>query len=366
MARALKDFKILLVDDRQENLVALEEMLETEERTFLTATSGNEALKLALKYDDIGLILLDVQMPGMDGFEVARLLKANPRTKDISIVFVTALNNEEEYVMRGFDEGAVDYLQKPLDINVTRAKVKVFEKLYFYQRELRLALGDIEKINKQLQQFVYIVAHDLKSPLSGITGMLHMMNEESVVSEHPLLQEYVGLSLSASEHLSGMISAILDYSKKNIDEQAVEHVDVNEMVTEIAHLLFPPAHVRIVVKTTLPVLKTKKIKLQQVFQNLIGNAIKYNDKPNALIEIGHTDNDAHVEFYVKDNGPGIFEEDQNRIFGLFHTTANKSAGDSSTGVGLNIVKLMIEEQGGKIWVESAPVAGSCFYFTWVK
>src|SRR3954464_482111 len=132
-----KKFTILLVDDRMENLLSLEQMLLAENRTFIQATSGNEALKQVLKNEDIGLIMLDVQMPDMDGFEVARLLKANPKTKDISIIFVTAINKDESYVLRGFEKGGVDYLSKPLDINVTRAKVDVFERLYFYQRELR-------------------------------------------------------------------------------------------------------------------------------------------------------------------------------------------------------------------------------------
>ncbi len=117
-----RPFTILLVDDREENLLALEEMLEQEGRVFIKASSGNEALRHALKNDRIGLIMLDVQMPGMDGFEVARLLKTNPKTRHISIIFVTAISKEEQYILKGFDEGAVDYLQKPLDINVTKAK----------------------------------------------------------------------------------------------------------------------------------------------------------------------------------------------------------------------------------------------------
>lgn len=359
-------FKILLVDDREENLISLEEMLHEEGRTFLKASSGNEALKLAVKHEDIGLILLDVQMPGMDGFEVAKLLKSNSRTKDISIIFVTAISKEEQYIMKGFDEGAVDYLQKPLDLNVTKAKVNVFERLYFAQQELKTALTDVGKINKQLEQFVYIVAHDLKSPLSGIIGMLWILNEERDITENPQLKEYIDLLFSAANHLSDMISSILEYSKKSIDQQAVESVNVDEMVRQIAHLLFPPAYIRIEVKGSLPVLRTRKLKLQQVLQNLISNGIKYSDKQQGVIEIGCEEHPGYVVFYVKDNGPGISVEDQDKIFKLFQTTTNKSAVDSSTGIGLNIVKMMIEEQGGKIWVESIPGNGSCFYFTWTK
>ncbi|MCD6062334.1 MAG: chemotaxis regulator - transmits chemoreceptor signals to flagelllar motor component cheY [Flavipsychrobacter sp.] len=360
----LQPFTILLVDDREENLIALEEMLQEEGRIFLKATSGNDALRLALKNDSIGLVLLDVQMPQMDGFEVAQLLKSNPKTKDVSIIFVTAISKEEQYVMQGFGEGALDYLHKPLDFNVTRAKVKVFEQLYFYQLNLKSALNEVSKINKQLEQFVYVVAHDLKSPLAGIIGMLSIMNEEKEIVESPQLQEYVGMMSLAAGHLSEMITSILVHSKQTMDQQAVEDVDVDEMVRQLAKLLFPPAHITISIKDKLPKVRARRMKLQQVFQNLISNAIKYNDKAAGLIEIGCTGKEGCTEFYVKDNGPGISNEDQEKIFRLFQTTSNKTQADSSTGVGLNIIKMNVEEQGGRIWVESISREGSCFYFTW--
>lgn len=359
-------FKILLVDDREENLIALEDILEQENRTFVKATSGNDALKYALKEPDIGLIMLDVQMPDMDGFEVARLLKSSPKTRDISIIFVTAINKEEQHMLRGFEFGGVDYLQKPLDINVTKAKVNVFQQLFFYQQRLKNTSAELTRINKQLEQFVYIVAHDLKSPLSGIVGMLSIMEYEKEINESDKLKEYVGLLSSAAQHLTGMITSILEYSKKSIDEQTVEPVDAHEMVKQIAHLLFPPSHISIAINGQLPTLNTRKLKLQQVFQNLMSNALKYIDKEKGMIEVGGEDMGEEYKFYVKDNGPGIAQKDEERIFKLFQTTDNKSSADSSTGVGLNIIKVLVEEQGGRIWVKSEPGAGSTFYFTWTK
>ena len=363
-----RPFTILLVDDREENLISLEDMLEDDNRIFLKAKSGNEALKLALKNDRIGLIMLDVQMPGMDGFEVAELLKSNARTKDISIIFVTAINKEEQYVMKGFEQGAVDYLQKPLDINVTKAKVKVFEQLAQYQQNLKETIEQKEKINKQLERFMYIVAHDLKSPLAGVVGLLSLMQYDDRIMSIDELNQYMKLLLSASNHLSGMISSMLDYSRKSDMEQTVEEVDAHELVEEIARLLFPPKNITIKINGTLPTLKAKKFKLQQVFQNLISNAIKYNSKEQGVIEVGCEDDGDFYKFYVKDNGQGISKEDQARIFYLFETTDNKSdnSRDSSTGVGLNITKMTVEEQGGKISVVSTPGEGSCFYFQWAK
>jgi two-component system sensor histidine kinase/response regulator len=362
------DITIMLVDDREENLLVLEEMLANDQRTFIKATSGNEALRYALKHDRIGLVMLDVQMPEMDGFEVARILKSNPKTKDISIIFVTAISKDEQYIMKGFGEGAVDYLQKPLDVNVTKAKVNVFEQLYHYQQELKQTAIQLEKINKQLEKFVYIVAHDLKSPLVGMIAalsLLEMKNEDDVVPRDEI-QEYVGHAKSAAFHLSEMINSLLEYSRKNVAQQTVEDVDVQELVEQIALLIFPPKHISIEIKGPLPVLRTPKIKLHQIFQNLLSNAIKYNDKPEGIIEIGCLDRGRSVEFYVKDNGPGISSDEHEAIFRLFRTTSNVAQAESSTGVGLFILKMLVEEQGGKVWVESEIGKGSTFYFEWMK
>lgn len=360
------DFTILLVDDRPENLLSLEEILLKPGRKFITAQSGNEALKQVLKHEHIGLIMLDVQMPEMDGFEVARILKSNPRTKDISIIFVTALSREEQYVLKGFAEGAVDYLQKPLDINVVRAKVNVFEQLYFNQFRLKSALTELDRINKQLEKFVYIVSHDLKSPLSSVIMMLELIRNDAHIKANEEVRENIDMVYQASGRLSDMIMALLEYSTTSLSQQAIEEVDLHQMVQQLAALLFPPKHIQIQIRQQLPSLVTRKVKLEQVFQNLLSNAIKYNDKPQGLIEVGYTDKEGYHEFFVRDNGPGIAEEDRSRIFKLFETTVNQSQRDSSTGIGLNLLKIIVEEQGGKIWVESNPGEGSVFYFEWMK
>jgi two-component system sensor histidine kinase/response regulator len=361
-----RTFTILLVDDRQENNLLLQEILEKDNRVFLTASSGNEALKITLKNPQIGLIMLDVQMPEMDGFEVARILKSNPKTKDIAIIFVTAINKEEQYVMKGFGEGAVDYLQKPLDINVTQAKVNVFEKLYFNQQDLKDSLAELEKVNKQLEKFVYIVSHDLKSPLASIITILSTLKRNKSIENDEDLHWKFDMVTQASSHLAEMIDSILAYSRQSLQQQTIEEVDTGELVHQICFLLFPPKNIRITISENMPVFKTRKLKLQQVFQNLISNAIKYNDKAEGLIAIDAVEKEEFYQFSVKDNGPGIEKEDEKRIFNLFATTDNKSNSDSSTGVGLNILKVLVEEQGGSIWVESEPGVGSTFFFEWKK
>jgi two-component system, sensor histidine kinase and response regulator len=366
MSDGNREFTILLVDDRPENLVLLQEVLEKENRKFITASSGNQALKAVLKNNDIGLIMLDVQMPEMDGFEVARILQSNSKTKDISIIFVTAINKDEQYVLQGFNEGAVDYLQKPLDVNVTRAKVNVFERLYFSQKDLKQSLSDLEKVNKQLDRFVSIVSHDLKSPLSSIVTILSILRGNELVQNNEDVQEKLDMVYMGANHLAEMINSILEYSKQSFNEQKIEEVDTYELVNQVVFLLFPPKHIKIKIANDLPVLQTRKLKLQQVFQNLVSNAIKYIDKAEGLIEIGAKEKGDFYEFFVRDNGPGIESEDTARVFKLFQTTNNKTNADSSTGVGLNILKVLVEEQGGKIWVESKVGEGSTFYFEWKK
>ncbi|WP_026751880.1 ATP-binding protein [Sediminibacterium sp. C3] len=361
------NFLILLVDDRPENLIALEEILAQPGRSFIKASSGNEALKLALKYENIGLVMLDVQMPEMDGFEVARMLQLNKKTQHLSIIFVTAISKEEKFVLKGFEEGAVDYLQKPLDINITRAKVKVFERLYFAQQRLKQSLLETELVNKQLERFVFIVSHDLKSPVATIAMLADMMQKEDIVKNEPELLENTSIIYSSASRLTGMIESILDYSRKSLNEQVVEEVNAYDLVNDIVKMLSLKPNTQLHIDENLPKFRTRKIKLQQVFQNLLSNAIKYNNNPNPEISIGlHSTNSEFYIFYVKDNGQGISRQDQNRIFKLFETTDNKASGESSTGIGLNLLKMLVEEQGGKIKLESSPETGSTFYFEWRK
>jgi signal transduction histidine kinase len=358
----MKKITILLVDDRPENLNSLQAMLEADHREFILAGSGSDALKEVLRHEEIGLILLDVQMPDIDGFEVARLLKADPETRNISIIFVTASNKEEQDMMMGFEQGAVDYLLKPLNVNVCRARVDVFERLYFYEQELKQALEEKDQVNGQLERFMHTVAHDLKSPLSGVAGLLLLLKEEKQLRQAPELMNYLEMAISSATQLSDMITAILEYSSLHQLQQAAEEVDVQELLEQLVELLFPPEHVKIHLQPQLPVLHTNRQKLWQVFQNLLSNAIKYNDKQETVISVGGALKGAFYEFYVKDNGPGIEEKENTRIFRLFEKLDDDDT--KGTGVGLNILKVLVEAQGGKVWVRSVAGEGSCFYFQW--
>ena len=355
---------ILLVDDRPENLLSLESMLENDRRNIIKAGSGQEALKIALE-NEVALILLDVQMPDMDGFEVARLLKENSRTRDIAIIFVTALSKDERYTMQGYEEGAVDYIHKPLDINIVKAKVNVFEKLFLQQKELKSSNEKLLAINKQLDEFVYIVSHDLKAPLRGLTSLAGFIEEELGENPKPEIVDLITMMKSRTGRMQGLIDGILHYSRMGNVAETREEIDVKDLINNIIDLLGPEPNVTFNVSDSLPVVCAEKVKLHEVFQNLICNGIKSNDKEQKSIKVWHEEYPDRVEFFVQDNGIGIKQEHHEKIFGIFQTLVPKDKSES-TGIGLSIVKKIVEQQNGKISVNSAYGEGSTFRFEWMK
>jgi len=355
---------ILLVDDRLENLLSLGSILEQDGRKIFKASSGNEALKIALS-EEIGLILLDVQMPEMDGFEVARLLKENSKTKDIAIIFVTAISKEEKFTIQGYEEGAVDYLHKPLEINIVKAKVAVFEKLYLQKMDLQRYAEKIERINKQLDEFVYIVSHDLKAPLRGLSSLATFMEDELGANPKPEALDILNMMKSRTVRMQNLIDGILHYSRLGNTVMEKEKVSVKELITNIIDLICPPENITIEFPDNLPTLNTEKIKLHEVFQNLISNGIKYNDKEQGRVIISCEERDDDFLFIIKDNGIGIRPEHQEKIYGIFQTLQPKDKVES-TGIGLTIVKKIVEQQNGIITLESELGKGSSFMFTWKK
>ena len=355
---------ILLVDDKEENLISLESILDDPNRNLIKAHSGNEALKVAFE-NEIAVILLDVQMPEMDGFEVARILKENPKTKDIAVIFVTAISKEEKYMLQGYEEGAVDYLQKPVDVNIVKAKVGVFEKLYRSKAELKTYAEKMQQINKQLDEFVYIVSHDLKAPLRGLASVTSFLEDELGTELKPEVKDLLEMMKSRTVRMQNLIDGILHYSRMANNKTEKESIKLSEVISNIIDLLVIPNHVRIEFPDNLPKLFDERIKLHEVFQNLISNAIKYNNKESASVKVAFEDKGNQYLFSIADNGMGIKSEHFEKIFGVFQTLQSKDK-QESTGIGLTIVKKIVEGQGGKVWIESEFGKGSTFFFTWNK
>jgi signal transduction histidine kinase len=220
----------------------------------------------------------------------------------------------------------------------------------------------LQRKNQELDQFAHIVSHDLKAPLRGIDNVISWIEEDHANEIPPKLTEYFQIIKGRLIRAENLILGILSYARVGKEKVEKQDVDVNLLVDEITESL--PPH-RIVIPKKLPVLFTEKLPLLQVFTNLIGNAIKHNDKTPGTIKIYHEDHDTHYEFFVEDNGPGIASNYHDKIFVIFQTLQERDSVEN-TGVGLAIVKKILDERHQTIEVQSEPGQGSIFSFTWDK
>lgn len=225
---------------------------------------------------------------------------------------------------------------------------------------------ELERSNRDLDQFAYVASHDLKAPLRAISTLAGWIEEdlEPVISDES--RQQLQLMQSRVARMDGLIDGILQYSRVGRLETEGEEVDSGEMVRELVDVLAPPAGMKVTVAPGMPVFVTKRLRLEQVFLNLISNAIKYHDHPETgSLEIGVTDRGDNWEFSVADDGPGIDPRHHDRVFLMFQTLAPRDKVES-TGLGLSLVTKLVEEEGGRAWVRSEVGEGACFLFTWPK
>jgi signal transduction histidine kinase len=361
--------KILIVDDKPENLYSLECMLAGEGREIVKASGGNEALRIALQ-EDIALILLDVQMPEMDGYEVAAMLQSTNRTRKIPIVFVTAISTEREYMLRGLNSGAVDYLFKPLDTEITRAKVSTLLKIQQQQAEIEQMNAQLTTLNKEKNFFLGMAAHDLRNPIGNILTLASMLRDEL---QKQLNEEQItcfDMMTNTSNQMLELLDNLLDISK--IESGAVLQ-DVRTHTLEGLLMESIGCNRKIAAKKNIQLhcslreehtqLCTDRRQFSQILNNLVSNALKYSPS-GSVVEITAEVTENEVRIHVKDQGAGIPPEEHYRVFSPFaRTSVETTAGESSTGLGLSIVKRLLESNGGRIWFESSPGAGSVFSFS---
>ncbi len=232
------------------------------------------------------------------------------------------------------------------------------------ERQAQL-LKQVEAANQELADFAHVVSHDLKAPLRAIDSLAKWLAADYKDKFDDEGREQLNLLLGRVKRMHDLIDGILQYSRAGrIREEAVE-VDLAELVPEVIDLLGPPSRIRVAVETPLPTVIIERTRIAQVFQNLLSNAIKYMDKPEGLVRVGCAEEGGFWKFYVSDNGPGIEEKDQQRVFQLFQTLKPRDRADS-TGVGLAVVKKAVDLYGGKVWIESKVGEGSTFYFTLPK
>lgn len=224
----------------------------------------------------------------------------------------------------------------------------------------KLLLEKLERSNDELQEYAHIVSHDLKSPLRSIDALVTWIREDNQDNIDEKTQENFTLIQSTLEKMEGLITSVLEYSSIGFEDYKDRDVDLNQLVKEIDKIIFVPEHITIKVLNDLPTIKADSVKMQQLFQNLLSNSVKYNDKEEGLIEIDVEENEEFYQFSIKDNGVGIDKKYHNQIFKIFHAlNKNKDA----TGIGLSIVKKIVNHYGGEVWLDSERGVGTIFYFT---
>ncbi len=238
---------------------------------------------------------------------------------------------------------------------------KMTNSLVATQKDLQNKLNELNRSNNALDKFAHVVSHDIKAPLNSIEGLANLLKLElkGKIAEEEM--ELVMKIHEQSRKTKEMIRGILEFAELKANKGLTEQVDLNEVIDNIRSILLIPSHIKLLVENRLPILNIEKILIYQVFQNLISNSVKYIDKAEGLIRINsRTENGMH-KFSLSDNGPGIEKEYQSKIFDIFNT-GQEQKGYDSTGVGLSIVKSIIEEKGGSIWVESIKGEGATFHF----
>jgi len=360
---------LLIVDDREENIFSLKNMLEGESRTFFTALSGNDALKIAFK-EELSLILMDVQMPEMDGFETVEILKSNPRTSKIPVIFVTAINKDTKYVIKGLEDGAIDYLFKPLDIEITRAKVATILLLISQQKELEAKNSELNRLNEEKNYLLGMAAHDLRNPLGNILILSDFIIDESADILSDTQRGFINMIKQSSTYMMGLINNILDVSKIESGKLEIKAKPV-DLVSIIDNNLMLNIHLAEKKKIRLDkelcsdnlMIRADPQYIEQVLNNLISNAVKFSLSDTKIIVRLETNEDC-ATISVIDQGPGIPDNELGKLFKFFsRTSVTTTAGEHSTGLGLAISRKIVEAHNGEIKVESTKGVGSTFSFT---
>jgi len=354
---------ILLVDDRPENLVALEAVLEPLDHNLVSAQSGEAALKHLLD-QEFSVILLDVQMTGMDGFETAKQIKEREKTRDVPIIFLTAISRDTQHALMGYSTGAVDYIAKPYDPGSLRAKVSVFVELHEKNELLRRQAEELERSNEELQQFAYIASHDLREPLRVMSGFLELLKDGYGGTLDDDAREYIAAALRSAGRMQGLIDALLQYSRVGSGAWSPEPTDMNMVMAQAIDNLgaaIEESEATIEYKD-LPIVPANSSLMMQLMQNLIGNALKFSGDKTPLVQVTAAAEDGRWIFEVKDNGIGFDHRQSGRLFEIFQRL-HSEAEYAGTGIGLAICKKIVDQHGGRIWCDSRPGTGAAFFFS---
>ena len=384
--------KILIVDDQPDNLLSAEAVLESLGEEIVLAQSGREALKKLLK-DDFAVIVLDVMMPGMDGIETATLIRSRERSQCTPIIFLTALGRSEEYLFRGYDVGAVDYLTKPVVPQVLRAKVAVFVELEKKRRQLELRTRDLEReielreraerevqklnghlerrvqelsdVNRELEAFSYSVSHDLRAPLSRIAGFSQALLESYAGQLDDTGRLYLDRIHASSQRVCELVDELLNLARLSRTELRRQPIDLSTMARGILSEIVarePDRRVEFLMRDGISAVGDPVL-VKVVLQNLLENAWKFTrQKEGGCIEFGEIDHWEIPAYYVRDDGAGFDMKQSGKLFQPFQRLHAESE-FHGTGIGLATVDRIVKRHGGRVWAESAVDRGATFYFT---
>ncbi|PXA91591.1 hybrid sensor histidine kinase/response regulator [Caulobacter sp. D5] len=360
---AEKPINFLLVDDLEENLLALEALLQRDGLTCLKARSGEEALELLLTHE-VALALLDVQMPGMDGFELAEFMRGSERARHIPIIFLTAGAANLQRRFRGYEAGAVDFIQKPIEPNVLRSKAAVFFDLHQQRQqierqrdELDAAAQALRRADRHKDNFLAVLAHELRNPVAALGGGLHLLNKDIPPERARDIRVRMDRMLS---HLSHLVDDLLDVSrvsqgKISLKKERIELGDALRSAIEASQHNIDAGSHRF--DADLPDeaiwLDADHTRVAQIVANLLNNAAKYTP-PGGEITLTARRLDAEVEIRVTDTGVGIPPAMQSRIFEIFAQVEDHlTKAQGGLGIGLALVKQLVALHRGTIEVESA-------------
>ena len=396
------EIKILAVDDREDNLFSIETILENDNYAIVKANSGRAALKILLQQHDFSLILMDVQMPGMNGIETAALIYERDKLKNIPIIFITAHSYEDEYMFKGYETGGVDYIYKPINPDLLKVKVGIFVELYRKNRQLQAhekkllasnaalqkeieerkiseeKIKDLNRqlvrnnshlkaVNEELDRFAFVASHDLQEPLRKIRVFSDLILQRSAFSEDS--ERYFKKIIDSSSRMQHLINDILQFSRHNIGANDFVDTDlnilVNDVVAELEVKMTETAAVVTVEK--LPTLPVVPVLMRQLFYNIINNGIKFNKRGHSPVINICADRKSHRENYnggfykieISDNGIGFDDKYADDIFVVFKRLHSYHEFEG-TGMGLAICKKIVEKHNGFISASGKPGKGATF------
>ncbi|RMH69743.1 MAG: hybrid sensor histidine kinase/response regulator [Gemmatimonadetes bacterium] len=352
---------ILVVDDNPMNLRVLFDYLKASGFKTLIATSGERAIQQVERLQP-DLILLDIMMPGIDGFETCRRLKSNLTTQDIPVIFMTALSDTEDK-LRGFRVGAVDYITKPFHQEEVLARINT-------HLTLRNQKTELSELNATKDKFFSIIAHDLKSAFTSLLGFSQLITESIDQFEKDQIKNYISMMHSTTENTFKLLENLLAWSRiqNGMMEYDPEYIDLYQLSSDNINILKKMAEQKSIqlehhiTQGQFQVFVDPNM-IKTVFRNLISNALKFTE-PGGRVEIGAQRMESQVKVHILDTGVGIRADAIPKLFNIAEShRTNGTAGEKGTGLGLILCKELVETNHGTIWVESEAGQGSTFYFT---